>query len=564
MKDKYALNWIWNNSRKELKGIVLLVICNAIYSLCSVSLAVFAKIIIDAAQFGNKEKLLKYSFILLIVIGLQISFRMLSKSLEVRVCGRLEIGYKSRLFDQILRKDYMKISECHSGELMTRLTSDVTIISEAVTTILPSAVAMVTRLVTAFIILFALDKWFSIILLVGGLILFFTTRLFRGTIKRFHKDVQRTDGNIRSFMQEIIENLLVIKVFGVNNKVNQKSNDLQDENYSAKIRKNRWSIFANTGFMAVFSFGYLFGLVWGGFKLCSGAISFGSLTAILQLINQVQAPFSGLTGIIPKYYSMLASAERIIEIESIESSKTINKLNVDVHEIYDKMQYISFNDVSFSYGRNTVIKNGTFKISKKDFVVISGISGIGKSTLFKLLLGVLPPLKGEVSITTNENDCYAIDKLTRPLFAYVPQGNMIFSGTIRSNIAYLNENASEDEIMEAARISCADMFIKELPEGLDTVLNENGQGLSEGQIQRLAVARAVLSKANILLLDEATSALDEETENKLLENIKAMNNKTCIIISHKNAANKICNKELIINNQEITLKHLVSKEKIVE
>lgn len=555
MKDISALNRIWKSSKSELPGMVLLVIVNALYSVCTVSLAVFAKLIIDSAVRKNQQDLIKYALILLVVIALQIALRLGSKALEVRVSGRLEMKYKTDLFSNILKKDYLKISEFHSGELMTRLTSDINVVSQAVTTIVPTIAATVTRLICAFAVLFYLDKWFALIFLAAGLVLFVFTRLFRGAMKKLHRRVQETDGEVRSFMQEAIESLLVVKIFGIGSKMRKKSEELQKENFDAKIKKNRWSIFANLGFSAAFSFGYLFGLVWSGLKLCAGSISFGTLTAIMQLIGQVQVPFTSLSGIVPQYYSMIASAERILEITDMQQSKAVNDKNINTADIYNDMRSISFRNVSFSYDRDTVIENASFDINKNDFVMISGISGIGKSTLFKLLVGVLPADSGKISIITDGGEL-SVDKYTRPLFAYVPQGNMLFSGTIRDNLKLVNSEATDDEIMRAAKISCADSFINELPQGLDTVLLENGHGLSEGQVQRLAIARAILTDAPILLLDEATSALDEENEKRLLENIKELKDKTCIIISHKNAAYEICNRELRIEDKKISIRNL--------
>ena len=557
MKDRTTLNWIRENSKKELPGMVLLAFCDALYSVCSVSMAVFAKLIIDSA-YGtdkNKDALIKYSLMFLAVTVALIALRLIGKAVEVRVSGKLEIKYKTDLFSNIMKKDYLTISQFHSGELMTRLTSDVNVVSTAVTTIVPNVVSIVTRLICAFAVLFHFDWKFALILLVAGIALFIFTRIFRGSIKKLHAKVQQTDGRVRSFMQEAIESLLVIKIFGVGKKMREKSGELQKDNYDAKIRKNRWSIFANLGFSAAFSLGYLFGLVWCAVKLYLGLIKFGTLTAIMQLISQVQMPFTSLSGIVPQYFSMLASAERIIEIENLQQSKAVNSSDIDTHKIYEELKSIHFDNVSFSYDRDTVIENGSFDIEKNDFVIISGISGIGKSTLFKLMVGVLPTDEGRISILSGESE-YAVDKYTRPLFAYVPQGNMLFSGTIRENIKFINDKATDDEIMKAAKVSCADGFINELPDGLDTVLLENGHGLSEGQVQRLAIARAVITGAPILLLDEATSALDEETEKQLLSNIRNLSDRTCILISHKNAAYEICNKELRIENKTITLRNL--------
>lgn len=555
MKNTTALNWIKRNSVSELPGMVSLIICDALYSVCSVSMAVFAKLIIDSAQKGNMDGLVRNAVILLLVIIAQIALKLLSKSLEVRVSGKLEMKYKTELFSNILKKDYLKISRYHSGELMTRLTSDITVVSQAVTTIIPGIVSTVTRLICAFAVLFALDKWFALLFLLAGLALFVFTRIFRGSMKKLHRAVQETDGSVRSFMQESIESVLVIKIFNVGEKILKRAEALQKNNFDAKIKKNRWSIFANLGFSAAFSLGYLFGLVWSGIKLCTGSITFGTLTAIIQLISQVQVPFTSLSGIVPQYYSMIASAERIIEIENMSASKSVNDKDTDTEKIYSEMDSVCFDGVSFGYGRDTVIENGTFEIKKNDFTVISGISGIGKSTLFKLLVGVIPPDSGRIYIKSGGRE-YGIDKYMRSLFAYVPQGNMLFSGSIRDNIRFVNGDVDDKEVMRAAEVSCAAEFINDLPDGLDTVLFESGHGLSEGQIQRLAIARAVLADAPILLLDEATSALDEKTEKQVLSNIRELKEKTCVIISHKSAAYEICNKELKIDNKKISVNNL--------
>jgi ATP-binding cassette subfamily B protein len=280
-------------------------------------------------------------------------------------------------------------------------------------------------------------------------------------------------------------------------------------------------------------------------------LSFGTLTAILQLVGQVQAPFSGLSGLLPKMYSVIASAERLIELENLPDEREINHQTISVPATYTNMYSITLKDVSFGYDREPVFDHVHLKIKKGDFVVVSGLSGIGKSTLFLLLLGVFAPSQGAICIILKNGEQIPLDRHTRKLFAYIPQGHLLLSGTIRENIAFVNPGAAEEEIMVAAQISCAAEFIAKLPLGLDTVIGEKGQGLSEGQMQRLAIARAVLSGAPILLLDEATSALDEATEEKLLKNLKQMTDKTCIIISHKKAAFSVCNREIQIENNAI-------------
>ena len=239
-----------------------------------------------------------------------------------------------------------------------------------------------------------------------------------------------------------------------------------------------------------------------------------------------------------------------MEICNLPDEEESNKSDVDTIETYDKLQSISFKDISFKYDRDIILDNTSLNIKKGDFVAIMGISGIGKSTLLKLLLGVFSVNGGSISLKLSDGEI-TVDRHTRKLFAYVPQGNMLLSGTIRDNLTFINSGATDEEIEKAIKISCAKQFIDELPLGLETVIGEKGMGLSEGQIQRLAIARSLLSKSPVLLLDEATSALDEETEKQFLMNLKQLENKTCIIVSHKKAALEICNKYVQIVDSKI-------------
>ena len=542
MKREDARKWIWKSAAKERGLLVLSVLGSAVDSVCAVSLSLCAKYVIDAAERGDMAALVRAGAAAAAVILLHLALHMLNKDLQVRIAGRFEMRLKNTAFGTLLEKAYSVVSDHHSGELMTRLTADVTVVSDNFATLLPSVAAMLARLVCAFAVITALDYRFACVLAAAGLILFLCTRLFRGKIKKMHRAVQESDGRLRSFLQEALENLLAVQVFGAYDRTNAEAQDRGEENYEAKLKRNRWSILANTGFSAVFSGGFLFALLWSGVRLCTGSITFGTLTALLQLVNQVQMPVSNLSGIMPKYYAMLASAERLMELSSLPDDTALNP-PCEKQALWDSFTGLHLRDVSFSYGRNPVLQDVQLSLPRGEFAVLSGISGIGKSTLFKLLLGVLKPDTGKVEIETAAGALSA-DKTTRALFSYVPQGNLLFSGTVRENLCFVKADATEEEIDRAVRVSCADEFLRELPEGLDTRLGEGGRGLSEGQMQRLAVARAVLTDAPVLLLDEATSALDAQTERRLLQNLKALPGKTCLLISHKTAAFDVCDRVL--------------------
>ncbi len=551
MKREDARKWIWKSAAKVRGLLVLSVLGSAVDSVCAVSLSLCAKYVIDAAQRGDMAALVRAGAAAAAVILLHLALHMLNKDLQVRIAGRFEMRLKNTAFATLLEKAYSAVSDHHSGELMTRLTADVTVVSDNFATLLPSVAAMLARLVCAFAVIAALDYRFACVLAAVGLVLFLGTRLFRGKIKKMHRAVQESDGRLRSFLQEALENLLAVQVFGAYDRTNAEAQARGEENYTAKLKRNRWSILANTGFSAVFSGGFLFALLWSGVRLCTGSITFGTLTALLQLVNQVQMPVSNLSGIMPKYYAMLASAERLMELSSLPDDTALNP-PCEKQALWDSFTGLHLRDVSFSYGRNPVLQDVQLSLPRGEFAVLSGISGIGKSTLFKLLLGVLKPDAGKVEIETAAGALSA-DKTTRALFSYVPQGNLLFSGTVREHLCFVKADATEEEIDRAVRVSCADEFLRELPEGLDTRLCEGGRGLSEGQMQRIAVARAVLTDAPVLLLDEATSALDAQTERRLLQNLKALPGKTCLLISHKTAALDVCDRVIEIRDGRVQI-----------
>lgn len=553
-KDRETLLWIYKGSKSELLRVAAVIAARTLLTVLGVYFAVSSKSVIDAAASGDGERLKVQALKLVIIILSQILIKFFGNSLEERVKARLEMNFKSELFSSLLKKDYSLITAYHSGDLLTRLSSDVTVISDGIISLLPGVVSMLAGLSCAFFALVALDKTFAFLFLGGGIILLIIISFFRKFLKNMHKRVQETDSKVRSFFQEAILSILMIKIFSIEEKMVKRGERLQKENFAAKMKKRNVSIAANSGLTFIFSFASLFALLRCAFRLYEKSITFGTLTAVIQLVNQIQSPVAGLSFVLPAYFNILASAERIIEIEKIPDEdsgrKALEKKD------YAELKSMNFENISFSYGRDNVLDDASCVIEKGDFVIISGISGIGKSTLMKLLLGVIYPDGGRIYLEKTNGEKIPAGKHIRPLFSYVPQGNLLMSGTIRETVSMIAEGVSDEEMKEAARIACADSFINKLPLGFETVIGEKGAGLSEGQVQRLAVMRAMLSGAPIILLDEATSALDEATEEKLLSNIKELKNKTCILISHKKAAYSICNKELKIENKKIYVKEI--------
>ena len=555
--DKETTFWIVKNSRYQLLSVFLLALFYGLMAYSGVFLAQLARGIVDSAAYDHDVgKVVFFAVLLFGTTVFQILMGVLSRVTSFNASTKLEIHLKRGLFETMLKKDYAKVTSFHTGELLNRLTSDVDVITSSIMSIVPSLVYFLVKLFGILIVLFSIDWRFAIVFVIGGAVIIIFMLLFKGTLKSFHKKSQEADGNTRSFMQESLSSLLVIKVFNKARRISDEATRLQWDAFKIKRKRNYISIASTTGFSIVFAFGYMYGLVWGSFGILAGTLTYGVLTQILSLISQIQTPVEGLTSVLPRYYQALASAERIMEIEKFPDEHAEDEnVHIDLKELYGKLHSIEFDNITFSYDRDTVLEDTSLSINKGDFVVITGISGIGKSTLTKLLLDVFPVNNGRIYLKLNDGSEVNVDRNIRSLFAYVPQGNFLLSGTIRENISFVRPDASDDEIMNAAKIACAD-FIDELPDGLDTRLGEKGMGLSEGQVQRVAIARAVLCDSPIIILDEATSALDEPTEIRLLKNFENLKNKTCILISHKKAANSVCNKEVRIEDKKILVKEL--------
>lgn len=549
--DRNVLKWIFKVCQKQVPLMILLVILNAVYGVSSVFFAKFSKNIIDGAtQAKDFDIVVKFALCMLGLVVFQMMLNITKNSLSERCSARLEMILKKYLLDLVISKDYQKVTSYHTGDLQNRMFNDVRLVATGFTTIIPEAAYFGAKLLSSLIYLIIIDKIFALIFVVGGCAVFLITRLFRKTLKKLHKNVQETEGKTRSFIQEILTNLLVIKAFSVEDRINDTTDELQEYNFGARMKKRNFSICANVGLGAVFSVGTVFAIAFGAYSILFKGMTYGTVTAIIQLVNQVQSPFVSLSGIMPKYYTTLASAERLMELDDLPNETQKNATEIDAVKVYQELKSIDFNHISFKYDRDIILDNTSLKINKGDFVAIMGISGIGKSTLLKLLLGVFNLNSGSITLETNSGSI-PIDKNTRKMFSYVPQGNMLISGTIRDNITFINQNASDEEIEQAVRISCSKQFIDELPSGIETVIGEKGLGLSEGQVQRLAIARSLLANAPVILLDEATSALDENTEKEFLQNLKELKNVTCIIVSHKMAALEICNKKIQIKDGKI-------------
>ncbi len=546
MKNKSVLLWLWRVSGADKIKIALITKIQVLLGGSAVLSAWFLRGIIDSAVEKDMRGFWYYGILLIGLTLGQIILRAGLRHFSESCKSSLENRFKHKLFGALLGADYGSVNSVHSGEWMNRLTSDTKVVADGLTDILPGACGMAVKLFGAIFMLMALLPGFWMPIIIGGGALVLLTFIFRKQLKKLHKEAQEADGDLRAFMTEELGAMLVIRAFGKEETAEKGVEEKTKAHRSARMKRNIFSNVCNMGFGTAIHGAYVLGVLFCGYGILNGTMTYGSFTAVLQLITQIQAPFANLSGFVPRYYSMVASAERLMEAEAFpKDSKEKSLTKEEAKKLYSELLSIEFKNISFTYPGDSIsaIENLSMSIEKGSYVALTGRSGRGKSTVLKLLLSLYPVESGERFVLTKEKT-EALSPKHRALFAFVPQGNMLMSGTIREVLTFGEKSFDEGEIWRALEVACAADFVKALENGLNTKLSDRGSGLSEGQMQRLAIARAVLSQRPILLLDEATSALDEATEAKVLENLKAMTDKTVVIVTHRPAALAICDREV--------------------
>ena len=539
-----AAGWIYNRIKPHGARIGLLVACDGLLSVCAVAFAYLSRSFLDTAIEGGMAAAAGAGALLALVALAHIGLFALSNMLTESVSGRLSMTLQNSLLQAALSRRCTPDRHTHSGEVLNRLFSDTAVIAGGVTGILPTAAAVVMRLAAVFWVLWLLDGYLIIAFALMGVLMFTLSRLLRPHIKRLHKNAQQAEDKSRAVFKEALDRTTIIKAYSKQSTVAAGALTKQTAHLKARMAKAYLGTCVSSGFVLFFRAAYIGVMVYCAVRLARGdsAMTFGTLMALLQLVSQVQQPFASLSGIMPRYYAMLSSAERLMELERGQEIAE----NRDTSAIYDKMRSIIIDGVSFSYGREAVLKDACATIEKGSFTLISGATGAGKTSLFMLLMGMYDCV-GRIVTDCGE----PLDAGSRGMFAYVPQGNMLFSGTVADNVCF---GAARDDprLEDALRISCCTEFVSALPQGADTQIGSEGSALSEGQAQRIAVARAIYSGAPVLLLDEPTSALDADTERQMLHNLKTLG-KTVIIISHKSAARDACTRELELKNGRLTI-----------
>ena len=655
-QDEVTYAWLFAQSKAQHGRIVALSVLCTVQAAVLVSFALACRAVIDQAVAGNIDGLLASAAVLAGVIIAQLVLRLAINSTQERIRARFALELRKSMLDSIFAARFGNVLRFHSGELSNRMFSDVQVVSNGVATIIPSFVSMLMQLVFAIAVLALISPPMVALFAAAALLSFVLARTLRGRLKALHKIVQEKEGAVRVFLQEALEHQLVIRSFGAQPATSARADTLQEDHFTAQMRRRGYSIAANASFSFFFNTLYAVALTWCAFELLHGTMSYGTLMAVLQLVARIQAPVSSLSGMLPQLYQTLASAERLMEVAELPHSEGCLPLTAE--EFYQRLLGVRMHDLAFSYsgaeaedaafvgglkaeGASTTIggareedgaappdgpdtvesapnrcvevidspydagetegsaasaggmeaPSGEEPVSltcadvfvpKGSFVVVEGPSGSGKSTLFKLLLGAYnadgfayelavgaatsaaaapdapagsvatgAPLTDAPASAFAVSACSA-SQVPPGAFAYVPQDNFLFAGSIRENVAFAASDATDDRVKRACEVACAWGFVEELPLGLDTMIGEHGQGLSQGQLQRLAIARAVCSGAPVMVLDEVTSALDDATEAAVLANIASLPGKTIFVAAHRAKAREFATMRLHVEDGVLT------------
>ena len=570
------IKWMGSYAKPAVPFLIFSIIVNIIFAVIGIYNVTVSKSLIDSAISGDSDATIRWLIIMLSITLISMLSSPVTSFMSTHSSTKLTQNIQRKIYQHIQCSDWLEQSKFHSVSLLTRVTSDVSNISSAILGTIPSLVSLTVTLVGSFYTLISWAPSIAFAAVFIGPFLILVGKYFSRKLKDLYKEAQEEDVKYRSFMQESIQNIMIVKTFCMEKINMHRLVEIQNNKYKIAMRNTKLSVMTSMSMSFCSSIAYFTIFTWGVLNIAKGVSTYGTFTGMLQLYSKVQAPFSSLASMIPGLISTIAAAERLMEIEAIPVEKMadekelddIGSLEVALDSISSKVSStfnkpnIVFDNVSFAYkANNNILNNINLTIDAGETIAFVGPSGEGKTTMIRLILSLINPTEGNILLSEG-NLVKEINRNYRELISYVPQGNTLFSGSIRDNLKYGSPYASYYEIKAALKNACALDFVNELEDGLDTMIGEKGVGISEGQAQRIAIARSFLRERPILILDEATSALDPETEVNVLKAVRELPTKpTCIIITHRPSALNICNRIMKLEKGHI---REVSRESILE
>ena len=546
--------WMFSYGKKYKKEIIFYTCLGLFSTVMTLVSSIASKELIDIVTGKKVDRALSMAILMVSMSLFSLFFGQLMSRITLKISIRIQNEIQADIFDKIIKVNWLDLTRYHSGDLLNRFGSDVSTVANSAIGWVPNLIINIFNFMATLLVILYYDPTMMVLTLINAPIMLLSSKVLMSRMRDYNKKVKEMNSEMMSFQTETFNNIDSIKSFSLVDLFSRKLKMFQEKYKKVNLDYNLFSIKANlilsiVGMVIQFSY---YG--WAVYRLWTGAITYGEMTLFLQQSGRMSSAFSSLVSIVPSTVNSTISAHRLIEIIQLPKEEENIQTIEHLEEIKKNGFSIQLKDVFFSYVENKqVLASSSLKAKAGEIVALVGPSGEGKTTMIRLFLALITPNQGEAVLQDYDGHEYPLSASTRHLFAYVPQGNTIFSGTIADNLKMAKEDATDEEIIEALKSACAWEFVSRLDEGIYSEIGTRGRGLSEGQAQRIAIARAILKDAPILLLDEATSALDIETERKVLHNIVVAHpNKTCIVTTHRPSVLNMCQRVYRVMDTKLT------------
>ena len=546
--------WIFGYSKKYKWAIALYTVVGILSSTFGLSASVLTKYMIDIIVNRKINQVWLLAFLMIFSTIFSVVFSSIVSRLSAKISIYVNNDIQANIFDKIMDAEWLALNNYKSGDLLNRFSNDIKSVASNAVNWLPDLIIQIYTFIATFVVICYYDVTMALIAFLSAPFLLVSGRYILKKLQVHKKKVLEVNSGMMSFEVEAFYNVDTIKSFGIMDHYHEKLKKWQKKYADSNLDYNLFAIKSNVWMQILTSMVSFVAFAYCLFRLWSGNITYGTMTLFLQQRSKLSANFDSLVKTIPNMVNSAVAAHRVREAAELPKEQHNPEEAEKLEAVSGEGLTIQMRDVCFSYVENqNVLKDSQFVARPNEIVALVGPSGEGKTTILRMILGLIHPESGEAVLIAADGTKMQMNADVRRLFSYVPQGNTLLSGTIAENMRLVKQNASEEEIIEALKIACAWDFVRKIPGGIHGTLGERGKGVSEGQAQRIAIARAILRDAPILLLDEATSALDVETERKVLKNImKQRPNKTCIVSTHRPSVLNMCQRVYRILDTKIT------------